>query len=46
MTADGRITLSERRLITTTNGSRAEQELDEGQYQQALRSLFGIDLDA
>ena len=47
LTPTGRVTLSERRLITTANGARAEQELaDETVYRQELWTHFGIDLDA
>ncbi|HSM56640.1 MAG TPA: arylamine N-acetyltransferase [Candidatus Sulfomarinibacteraceae bacterium] len=42
-TPDGRITLSERRLIITTNGARHEQELpDEAAVAAALEEHFGI----
>jgi N-hydroxyarylamine O-acetyltransferase len=42
-TPEGRITLSERRLITTTASHRQERELsDEREYADALRELFGI----
>ncbi|HEX6386070.1 MAG TPA: arylamine N-acetyltransferase [Anaerolineae bacterium] len=42
-TPNGRITLSEMRLITTRNGRRQEQQLaDEAQYAEALRVHFGI----
>ena len=42
-TADGRITLSERRLILTTAADRQERELaNESEYAEALRELFGI----
>ena len=42
---DGRITLSDLRLIRTTNGQREERELaDEAAYQAALREYFGIEL--
>lgn len=42
-TPEGRITLSGMRLITTRNGERQEQELeDEAEYAQALRTHFGI----
>jgi len=44
-TPDGRITLSERRLIVTTAGDRQERELvTETEYVEALRELFGIAL--
>ena len=42
-TPEGRVTLSEMRLITTRNGERHEQELaDEAAYSEALRTYFGI----
>lgn len=42
-TAEGRISLSERRLIRTRAGQRTEQELTgEEEYTQALREHFGI----
>ena len=42
-TPEGRITLSGMRLITTRNGERHEQELeDEAAYAEALRTYFGI----
>jgi N-hydroxyarylamine O-acetyltransferase len=44
-TLQGRITLSEMRLIQTMNGERTERVLDsEEQYQQALLECFGIEL--
>ena len=44
-TDDGRITLSELRLIVTSGGSQEECLLeDEREYAQTLRELFGIDL--
>jgi N-hydroxyarylamine O-acetyltransferase len=47
LTQDGRVTLSERRLITTSDGIRSEQELpNDAAYQQALWDHFGINLDA
>lgn len=47
MTPTGRITLSERRLITTINGSRGERDLyDDAEWYETLRALFGIDLNA
>lgn len=46
LTEDGRVTLSARRLITTRNGTRTEQDLpDEAAWQRALLDIFGIDLD-
>jgi len=45
LTPTGRVTLSERRLITTAHGARTERELpDEAAYQETLRTEFGIDL--
>ncbi|MFW6069551.1 MAG: arylamine N-acetyltransferase, partial [bacterium] len=42
-TPQGRITLSERRLIVTENGARHEQELpDEAAVAAALQEHFGI----
>ena len=42
-TPEGRITLSQLRLITTSNGDRHERELaDEKEYAEALREHFGI----
>ena len=42
-TPEGRVTLSGMRLITTENGERHEQELeDEAAYAKALRTCFGI----
>jgi N-hydroxyarylamine O-acetyltransferase len=39
----GRVTLSERQLITTTHGERSEQTLaDQGQYATALADHFGL----
>ena len=44
-TAEGRITLSNNRLITTTNGQRIEQEIESEQtYRTLLKTRFGIDL--
>jgi N-hydroxyarylamine O-acetyltransferase len=44
-TPQGRITLSEMRLIQTMNGERTERLLEsEEQYQQALLEHFGIEL--
>lgn len=46
LTPSGRITLSERRLITTAGGQRSERELpDETAYRAALQVHFGITLD-
>jgi N-hydroxyarylamine O-acetyltransferase len=42
---DGRITLSNLRLIRTTNGQREEQELaDEAAFKDALREHFGVEV--
>ena len=44
-TPDGRVTLSDRRLIVTTRDARSEQDLpDDMAYRMALREYFGIDL--
>jgi N-hydroxyarylamine O-acetyltransferase len=44
-TPDGRVTLSDRRLIVTAGGARSERDLpDETAYHAALRHYFGIDL--
>jgi N-hydroxyarylamine O-acetyltransferase len=46
LTPNGRVTLSERLLITTTDGVREERELaDEREFLETLRVLFGIELD-
>ena len=43
-TAEGRVTLSGMRLITTRHGERRERELrDEAEYAEALREYFGIE---
>jgi N-hydroxyarylamine O-acetyltransferase len=45
-TPDGRLTLSELRLITTANGQRSERQLDsEAAWLAALREYFDIVLD-
>lgn len=41
-TSTGRVTLSDRRLITTAEGQRTEEELTEEQVAQALDEIFGI----
>ncbi|HEX3530246.1 MAG TPA: arylamine N-acetyltransferase [Thermoanaerobaculia bacterium] len=42
-TPDGRVSLSEMKLITTRNGERLERELtDEAEYAELLKELFGI----
>ena len=44
-TPQGRVTLSEMRLIQTTNGERTERMLEsEEQYRRALLEYFGIEL--
>ncbi len=44
-TVDGRITLSEDRLIVTRHGSRHEEPVaDDGAYRALLRERFGIEL--
>jgi N-hydroxyarylamine O-acetyltransferase len=45
-TPDGRVTLSDTRLIETRGGERSERDLDEAEYAAALRELFGVDLSA
>ena len=46
LTPEGRVTLSELRLITTVAGTRTERELpDEATVQAALRTMFDLDLD-
>jgi N-hydroxyarylamine O-acetyltransferase len=46
LTRTGRVTLIERRLIATVNGTRQERELaDETEYRAVLRQQFGITLD-
>jgi len=45
-TPDGRLTLSERRLITTAASDRQEREIaSEMEYSEVLRGLFGIVLN-
>jgi N-hydroxyarylamine O-acetyltransferase len=45
-TPDGRVTLSELRLITTVNGQRSERQLaSEAEYNLVLRDHFGIVID-
>lgn len=41
-TPDGRVTLSGMKLITTRGGEKQERELDEREYAEALREVFGI----
>jgi len=44
-TPDGRLTLSDLQLIVTSNGQRAERQLnDEDEFQLVLREHFGINL--
>ena len=46
-TPEGRITVSDRRLIVTRNGQRTERDLpDEAAFHAALRDHFGIVFDA
>ncbi|MEV8588596.1 arylamine N-acetyltransferase [Streptomyces sp. NPDC051180] len=47
LTEDGRVTLSDRKLITRAHGERTERELgSEAEVRDAYRDLFGIVLDA
>lgn len=41
-TPEGRVTLSGLKLITTRGGEKQERELDEREYAEALREIFGI----
>ena len=41
-TSEGRLTLSGMRLITTRGGEKQERELNENEYVEALREIFGI----
>ncbi len=44
-TVEGRLTLSDLQLITTTNGKRIERQLkDEEEFRAVLREQFGIEL--
>lgn len=44
-TSDGRVTLSDSRLIVTRDGRRAERDLaDDAEYRETLRARFGVDL--
>ena len=45
-TPDGRVTLSDRKLILTKAGLREERELTEQEYPVALREFFGVVLEA
>jgi N-hydroxyarylamine O-acetyltransferase len=46
-TPDGRVTLSDTRLIVTRGGERTERQLaDDAEYAATLRELFGVDLAA
>jgi N-hydroxyarylamine O-acetyltransferase len=45
-TPQGRVSLSDSRLIITANGRREERELvGRGEYEAALRDWFGVELD-
>ncbi|MER6828005.1 arylamine N-acetyltransferase [Streptosporangium sp. NPDC000563] len=44
-TAEGRITLRDRKLIHTVDGERTERDLDENELLPAYRDHFGITLD-
>jgi N-hydroxyarylamine O-acetyltransferase len=45
LTSNGRVTLSDRLLITTADGRRAEREVtDDDEYREMLRTLFGIEI--
>jgi N-hydroxyarylamine O-acetyltransferase len=41
-TPGGRVTLSERRLITTEHGRRTERTLDQREVEETLRRVFGL----
>jgi N-hydroxyarylamine O-acetyltransferase len=43
-TVDGRITLSGDRFITTVDGLRQEQTVDEQEYNRLLKERFEIEL--
>ena len=43
-TPNGRVSLSEKRLIVTDNGNREERELSDEEYARILRELFGFEL--
>jgi len=43
-TPEGRVSLSDMRLIITTHGQRQERELTSQEYKSALGEYFGIDL--
>jgi arylamine N-acetyltransferase len=46
-TPDGRVTLSDMRLIVTRGGERTERLLaDDAEYAATLRNMFGVELDA
>jgi N-hydroxyarylamine O-acetyltransferase len=45
-TPGGRVTLSERRLITTERGLRSERTLDESEVEGTLRHVFGLSAGA
>ena len=44
-TPEGRITLSDAKLIVTKNGERIERMLDDAEYKEALRMHFGFVTD-
>ena len=44
-TENGRVTLSEQKLITTEAGERQERSVDEYEYQSILASRFGVKLE-
>lgn len=43
-THEGRISVSDNKLIVTSNGERKERELDDAEYTQTLAQQFGIEL--
>jgi N-hydroxyarylamine O-acetyltransferase len=45
LTPDGRISISEDTLITTSGGSRVEEKLNDGELLAAYRDRFGVSLD-
>jgi N-hydroxyarylamine O-acetyltransferase len=45
-TPDGRVTLSDLRLITTHDGARQEEPVSPDEYLDVLRDRFGVTLDA
>jgi N-hydroxyarylamine O-acetyltransferase len=44
-TLDGRITLSDSRLVITSGGERSERPLSEAQFSNVLKEYFDIDID-